>query len=219
MNQKEPIEFIKKAGACIVSKNIINETGKLKWILREKSIDAVDNGWRFFSENDDDEYINNPDNLVVCDFNTVANIEPAILGIYELPIGSDLQLVSENGKIRFVDNLTGKEVWRSLISFNFKLIGSHGLDSTIALPNLDDEIVSLASHLSLYIRLWTDYPNKTPYYAANWRYWTDDWLFSFVWIWKYGDRQFALDLAGLIPVVGVVSDGVNGVIYAARGML
>ncbi|WP_242214115.1 DUF2185 domain-containing protein [Bacillus cereus group sp. BfR-BA-01383] len=109
MNQKAPIEFIKKAGACIISKNIINETGKLKWILREKSIDVVDNGWRFFSEIDDD-YINNPENLVVCDFNTVANIEPAILGIYELPIGSDLQLVSENGKIRFVDNLTGKEM-------------------------------------------------------------------------------------------------------------
>lgn len=48
MNQKEPIEFIEKAGACIVSKNIINETGKLKWMLREQSIDAVDNGWRFF---------------------------------------------------------------------------------------------------------------------------------------------------------------------------
>lgn len=111
MNQKESIEFIIKAGASVVSKNIINETGKLKWILREKSIDAVDNGWRFFSEiDDDDDFINNPDNLVVCDFNTVANIEPAILGIYELPIGSDLQLVSENGKIRFVDNLTGKVV-------------------------------------------------------------------------------------------------------------
>lgn len=119
MNQKEPIEFIKKAGACIVSRNIMNETGKLKWILREKSIGAVDNGWRFFSEIDDDDYINNPENLVVCDFNTVANIEPAILGIYELPIGSDLQLVSENGKIRFIDNLTGKEIWRSLISFYF----------------------------------------------------------------------------------------------------
>ncbi|MCU5441267.1 DUF2185 domain-containing protein [Bacillus cereus] len=110
MDKKEPVKFIEKAGACIVSKNIINETGKLKWILREQSIDTVDNGWRFFSEIDDDDYINNPDNLVVCDFNTVANIEPAILGIYELPIGSDLQLVSENGKIRFVDNLTGKEV-------------------------------------------------------------------------------------------------------------
>lgn len=50
MNQKKPIEFIEKAGACIVSKNIINETGKLKWILREQSIDAVDNGWRFFQK-------------------------------------------------------------------------------------------------------------------------------------------------------------------------
>ncbi|WP_342566708.1 T7SS effector LXG polymorphic toxin [Psychrobacillus sp. FSL K6-4046] len=29
--------------------------------------------------------------------------------------------------------------------------------------------------------------------------------------------QFGLDLAGLIPVVGEVADGVNGVIYAARG--
>ncbi len=43
--------------------------------------------------------------------NTVANIEPAILGIYDLSIGSDcdLQLVSENGKIRIIDNLTGNE--------------------------------------------------------------------------------------------------------------
>ena len=110
MNPKEPIEFIKKAGASIVSKNIINETGKLKWILREKSINRVDNGWRFFSEYDDDDYINNPNNLIVCDFNTVASIEPAILKIYELPVGSDLQLVSENGKISFVDNLTGKVI-------------------------------------------------------------------------------------------------------------
>ena len=94
MDPKEPIEFIRKAGGSIVSKNIINETGKLKWILREKSIDAIDNGWRFFSEIDDDDYISTPDNLVVCDFNTVANIEPAILKIYELPVDSDLQLVS-----------------------------------------------------------------------------------------------------------------------------
>jgi len=110
MNQKEPIEFIKKAGGCIVSKNIINEKGKLKWVLREQSINPVDNGWRFFSEIDDDDFVNDPNNLVVCDLNTVANIEPAILGIYDLPIGSDLQLVSENGKIRIIDNLTGNEV-------------------------------------------------------------------------------------------------------------
>jgi len=110
LNQNKPNEFIKKAGGCIVSKNIINEVGKLKWMVREEFINSVDNGWRFFSEIDDDDFVNDPDNLVVCDFNTVANIEPAILKIYNLPIGSDLQLVTDNGKVRIIDNLTGDEV-------------------------------------------------------------------------------------------------------------
>ncbi|MDA1604145.1 DUF2185 domain-containing protein [Bacillus cereus group sp. RP37] len=92
----------------MVSKNIINKTGKLKRILRENLIEAADDGWKLFSKIDDDDYINNSENLALCDFNAVANIELAILGIYELPIGSDLQLVSENGKIRFINNLTGE---------------------------------------------------------------------------------------------------------------
>ncbi|WP_436969168.1 immunity protein Imm33 domain-containing protein [Bacillus sp. GL1(2024)] len=75
--------------------------------MRENLIEAADDGWKLFSKIDDD-YINNSENLVLCDFNAVANIELAILGIYELPIGSDLQLVSENGKIRFINNLTGE---------------------------------------------------------------------------------------------------------------
>lgn len=111
MLKDEPIEFIEKAGGCIVSKNILDGKGKLKWLLREVSTDrTVDNGWRFFSDIDDDDFINNPDNLLVCDFNTVANIEPAILAIYNMPVGSDLQLVTEGGKIKFYDNLTEKEV-------------------------------------------------------------------------------------------------------------
>ena len=111
MFKDEPIEFIEKAGGCIVSKNIIDGKGKLKWLLREVSTDRkVDNGWRFFSDIDDDDFINNPDNLLVCDFNTVANIEPAILAIYNMPVGSDLQLVTEDGKIKFYDNLTEEEI-------------------------------------------------------------------------------------------------------------
>ncbi|WP_438357768.1 immunity protein Imm33 domain-containing protein [Bacillus wiedmannii] len=75
--------------------------------MRGNLIEAAGDGWKLFSKIDDD-YINNSENLALCDFNAVANIELAILGIYELPIGSDLQLVSENGKIRFINNLTGE---------------------------------------------------------------------------------------------------------------
>lgn len=103
-------EYIKKAGGCIVSKNIIEGKGQLKWLIREESTSPVDNGWRFFSDIDTNDYLEDPNNLLVCDFNTVANIEPAIIGIYLMPVGSDLQLVSENGELCFYDNLTGKKV-------------------------------------------------------------------------------------------------------------
>ena len=110
INPSEYAEYIPKAGACVVSKNILEGRSKLKWLFREESIDRLDNGWRFFSGIDDDDFVNSIENLVVCDFNTVANIEPAIIGIYPFPVGSDLQLVKVDGRITFFDNYTGEEV-------------------------------------------------------------------------------------------------------------
>lgn len=52
--KKTELQFISNAGGCVVSKNIINKN---------------DNGWRFFSDIDTEEYINNPHNLMICDFN------------------------------------------------------------------------------------------------------------------------------------------------------
>ena len=107
---KKKTEFIKNAGGSIVSKNILNNKGYLKWLLREDSVNKNDNGWRFFSDIDNEEFINNPENLAVCDFNTVAEIEPAIIGIYMMPVGSDLELIRENGEISFIDNISGEKV-------------------------------------------------------------------------------------------------------------
>jgi len=54
--------------------------------------------------------LNNPDNLVVCDFNTIANIEPALIGVYLFQVRSDLQLVTQGGKILFYDNTREEKV-------------------------------------------------------------------------------------------------------------
>lgn len=110
MTMIKKTEFIKNAGACIASRRILDGTGYLKWAVREDSSDPEDNGWRFFSALDDEEYINNPENIVICDFNTIAEIEPAIIAIYLFPVGSDLQLIVENGKRYFVDNRTGGKI-------------------------------------------------------------------------------------------------------------
>ncbi|WP_166646766.1 hypothetical protein [Enemella evansiae] len=42
------------------------------------------------------------------DYNAVCEIEPAVIGIYNLPVGSDLQIIQEGPgtPIRFLDNNT-----------------------------------------------------------------------------------------------------------------
>lgn len=64
-------------------------------------------GGDFFSDIDSEEYLTNPDNMSICDFNTIANIEPAILLIYNLPVGKDIELKQINGKKVFINSNTG----------------------------------------------------------------------------------------------------------------
>lgn len=103
----DTMTFIKDAGGCVLSKNILSGKGKLKWCVREMPINNIDNGWRFFSDIDSEEYLSDASNMTICDFNTVVNIEPAILLIYSLPIGADIELKENDGKKVFVDNNTG----------------------------------------------------------------------------------------------------------------
>ena len=102
------VKFIPDAGGSIVSKNILNHKGNLKWCVREESVNKVDNGWRFFSDIDTEEYLSEADNMCVCDFNTIANIEPAILKIYNCKVGTDVELLEKDGKKFFVNNNTGE---------------------------------------------------------------------------------------------------------------
>lgn len=99
-------EFIKNSGGCIVSKNIIEGKGKIKWVFREESVNENDNGWRFFSDIDDDQYVNDANNLIVCDYNTVANIEPALISIYLFPVGTDFEFIIKDNKKYFLNNST-----------------------------------------------------------------------------------------------------------------
>ena len=103
-------EFIRDAGGSIVSRRVLDGTSGLKWMFREASVNPADNGWRFLSEADDDAYLADPANMVVADFNRVAEIEPAVIPIWNLPVGSDLQLVITDGRRVIYDNATGQPV-------------------------------------------------------------------------------------------------------------
>lgn len=102
--------FINNAGGMIITKSLLEGTSKLKWMFRENSANEVDNGWRAIGDTDTQEYINDSENMTVVDFNTFANIEPAILTIYNLPVGTDLEFHIENSKRYFVDTQSGKVI-------------------------------------------------------------------------------------------------------------
>lgn len=97
-------------GGSIVSKNIWEKRARIKWIFREKSVNDVDNGWRFLSEIDTDEYLADSKNMVVCSWEAVLDIEPAIEVVFDLPVGTELTLVYADNKKYFINSETGERV-------------------------------------------------------------------------------------------------------------
>ena len=97
-------------GACMVSRNIYEKNGNLKWCIREESARDVDNGWRFLSDIDTEEYLSDTNNWCILAFEAVIEIEPAVLAIYDMPIGTDVTLIQENKKKFFVDTVTGEPI-------------------------------------------------------------------------------------------------------------
>ena len=97
-------------GASIVSNNILKNKANIKWILRENSVNELDNGWRFLSEIDTEEYLSHAENMLICDWSTIVEIEPAVLSIFNMPIGTELILIYEGEKKYFIDSSSGQKL-------------------------------------------------------------------------------------------------------------
>lgn len=104
------IEFIPHAGASMTTYNVLERRGRIRWLVREKPLGEADNGWRVFSHIDTSEYLADRNNWVMVDFNTLCNLEPVVIGVWNMPVGSDLQVVDDGGRIRLVDTPTGREI-------------------------------------------------------------------------------------------------------------
>lgn len=104
-----PIEFIPQAGACLVTTHVRDRVGRVKFMHRTESKAPTDNGWRIFSEFDTQEYMSQGNPFVIMDFNEACAIEPALIGIYDFPVGTDLK-IERDERIRIIDATTGREI-------------------------------------------------------------------------------------------------------------
>ena len=103
-------KYVENAGSCIVTKSILNGETKFRWLFREEPLNNIDTGWMAFGDSDNDEYVNDPKNLSVVDLNTLINIEPTILNVYEMPIGTDLIFIEEDGEKYFINAKTNEQI-------------------------------------------------------------------------------------------------------------
>ena len=91
-------------GGSVVSKNILEKCADIY------NFEFNDNGWRFLSEIDTDEFLADSKNMVICDWGTIFEIEPAIAPIFELPIGTELTLEYDGSQKYFVKSETGEKL-------------------------------------------------------------------------------------------------------------
>lgn len=96
-------------GGFIVSKNIL-EGFPIKYSFREESSIPQLNGWNFYSTKDDESYVNNSDNFVVLNAESIQKIAPVVLEIFNAPYGTDLCWLYEEGvHVGFYDLKADKE--------------------------------------------------------------------------------------------------------------
>lgn len=108
--RRQYIEFIPKAGACLATTNVMERRGKVRWMWRRPSQTGADNGWRIMSEIDTSEYLNERTNWQIVDYNDVCYIEPALIGIWDFEVGSDLEIVRDERGITIYDVPTGRPI-------------------------------------------------------------------------------------------------------------
>lgn len=82
---------------CMVSDKITKEGYKVGYMYREQPDEnRPDSGWRFMAGNENDEYINNPNNCHIFAINTVCNYDRDIIPYLHSDIGSTYIRVNNN---------------------------------------------------------------------------------------------------------------------------
>lgn len=89
-------DLIGNIGACFATDKITVDGLPVGWMYREEPDNDIDNGWRFFSGTEDQDYVDNPENTCIFNTNTIANYDPAIIPYLELPIGTELERNRDN---------------------------------------------------------------------------------------------------------------------------
>lgn len=87
-------QLIPNMGACFATDRITVNGMKVGYMYREGPDQEVDSGWRFFSGDESQDYVDNPENTSLYAVNTICNYDPVIIPFLSAPIGASFVRVS-----------------------------------------------------------------------------------------------------------------------------
>lgn len=96
-------------GGFIVSNNIL-EGKPIRYTFRDQSSIPPLNGWNLLSIEDDEEYLSDAANFKILGADSIYEIAPVMLEIFEAPYGTDLCWLYEKGvHVGFYDLVQERE--------------------------------------------------------------------------------------------------------------
>ncbi|MBR4840673.1 MAG: DUF2185 domain-containing protein [Paludibacteraceae bacterium] len=95
--EEEIVQLISMPGYCLATDKITCEGKRVGYMYREEPDNERDSGWRFFSGEEDQEYVDDPENIEMFSLNTIANYDPDIISLLNAPYGSAFEREEGSG--------------------------------------------------------------------------------------------------------------------------
>lgn len=83
-------------GYVLATKMLVEGKKKVRFMYRETPDNSQDSGWRFFCGEEDDEYVNTPENIAVYDINTILSFDKSITPYLNAAVGTAFERENEN---------------------------------------------------------------------------------------------------------------------------
>ena len=87
---------MEKFGFVLATKMLVEGRRKVRYMYCEEPANPQDSGWRFLCGDENDDYVNNPDNIAIYDINTILEIDKSVLPYLNYPTGIALERADEN---------------------------------------------------------------------------------------------------------------------------
>ncbi len=98
----ELVDLVPTMGGCFATDKITVDGMKVGYMYREEPMEAMDCGWRFFSGTEDQEYVDDPNNTMIFNVNTIANYDRAIIPYLNLPFGTELERIENTNEFQII---------------------------------------------------------------------------------------------------------------------